>query len=270
MGSDVTFRRDLYRGTAAYYDRFRLPYPADLIEDLVARTAADGRGRLLDLACGTGQVAFALHPYYREVWAVDQEAEMVSVGQAKAGTTGADNVRWFHTAAERFEAPDRWFELVTIGNAFHRLPRRAIGERAYRWLEPGGSLALLWSDPPWHGPAAWQAALDSVLERWRERAGAADRIPPLAEGQRTEHPDEEILHAAGFAPVGSVNVSLPHFWTPEALIGFIYSTSFLSRAALGEHTDEFEEDLRRQLAAGVPGGLCPQIIGFACQIFRRP
>jgi ubiquinone/menaquinone biosynthesis C-methylase UbiE len=269
MDDNVSFRRDLYRGTAAYYDRFRLPYPHDLIEELVARTAADGEGRLLDLACGTGQIAFALHPHYDDVWAVDQELEMVSLGRAKAERIGTDNIRWYRGAAERFEAPDRWFELVTIGNAFHRLPRRAVAARAYRWLEPGGHLALLWSDTPWRGSAAWQTALNSTLERWQEKAGATDRIPPLAEEERAEHPDEEILHDAGFSPVGSVNVSRPHLWTPETLIGFVYSTSFLSRAALGEHGDEFEEDLRRQLTAYVPEGLCPQTIGFACQIFRR-
>ena len=58
--ADAEFRRDLYRGTAGYYDRFRVPYPAGLVGDLADRTGADGTGRLLDLACGTGQLSFAL------------------------------------------------------------------------------------------------------------------------------------------------------------------------------------------------------------------
>jgi len=41
--SDVpVFRRDLYRGTAEFYDEFRLPYPAELIDDLCVRIEADG------------------------------------------------------------------------------------------------------------------------------------------------------------------------------------------------------------------------------------
>ena len=43
------FRRDLYQGTAGYYDRFRLPYPQALTDDLAHRSGADGTGRLLDL-----------------------------------------------------------------------------------------------------------------------------------------------------------------------------------------------------------------------------
>jgi len=75
MSDEVSFASDLYRGTALHYDRFRLPYPEDLIADLVRRTRPAGRGRLLDLACGTGQLAFALSDRFEQVWAVDQEPD---------------------------------------------------------------------------------------------------------------------------------------------------------------------------------------------------
>jgi SAM-dependent methyltransferase len=80
--ADPPFRRDLYRGTAADYDRFRPPYPPALIEDLARRSGADGTGRLLDLGCGTGQITFALQDRFAEVWAVDQEPGMVRVDGA--------------------------------------------------------------------------------------------------------------------------------------------------------------------------------------------
>ena len=88
MSDEVTFSPDLYRGAAGYYDRFRLSYPDPLISDLVQRTGASGRGRLLDLACGTGQLAFALRSSFAEVWAVDQEPGMVEVVAAKAAASG--------------------------------------------------------------------------------------------------------------------------------------------------------------------------------------
>jgi ubiquinone/menaquinone biosynthesis C-methylase UbiE len=40
-------------------------------EDLIARTGVSGPGRLLDLACGTGQLAFPPRRSFAEVWAVD-------------------------------------------------------------------------------------------------------------------------------------------------------------------------------------------------------
>ena len=34
--ADLEFRRDLFRGTALDYDRFRVPYPRSMIDDLAA------------------------------------------------------------------------------------------------------------------------------------------------------------------------------------------------------------------------------------------
>jgi hypothetical protein len=56
VDDEVRFAADLYRGTAGYYDRYRLPYPEAMIEDLARTAQVSGRGRLLDLACGTGCV----------------------------------------------------------------------------------------------------------------------------------------------------------------------------------------------------------------------
>jgi ubiquinone/menaquinone biosynthesis C-methylase UbiE len=58
--TEPNFAADLYHGTAESYDRFRLAYPQVLTEDLISRVQPSRHGRLLDLACGTGQLAFAL------------------------------------------------------------------------------------------------------------------------------------------------------------------------------------------------------------------
>ena len=83
---EVRFTADLYRGTAGFYDRYRLPYPDAMITDLVRRAQVSGHGRLLDLACGTGQLAFPLRRWFREVQAVDSEPDMAEAVRAKAAT----------------------------------------------------------------------------------------------------------------------------------------------------------------------------------------
>ncbi|WP_075731677.1 class I SAM-dependent methyltransferase [Streptomyces acidiscabies] len=85
---DASFRPDLYRGTAGYYDCFRLAYPDAMLTDLIRRTSPSGHGRLLDLACGTGQLAFPLRAGFAEVWAVDAEADMGEVVRAKVEAGG--------------------------------------------------------------------------------------------------------------------------------------------------------------------------------------
>jgi len=62
----IEFDPGLYRGTARHYDRFRVPYPRAMIDDLLARAQPSGQGRLIDLACGTGQIAFAMASLFAE------------------------------------------------------------------------------------------------------------------------------------------------------------------------------------------------------------
>ena len=53
------FPVDAFAGTATYYARYRVPYPAALLQDLLARAGLTGAGRLLDLPCGPGRIALA-------------------------------------------------------------------------------------------------------------------------------------------------------------------------------------------------------------------
>jgi SAM-dependent methyltransferase len=264
------FRSDLYRGTASDYDRFRVPYPPGLTEDLAARSGADGQGRLLDLACGPGLVSFALHHRFQETWAVDQEPGMIEVARRTAAAAGISSIRFQAGAAEDLSAPAASFDLIAIGNAFHRLPREDVAARAFGWLRPGGYLALLWGGSPWEGTAPWQRAMLATMERWQARAGAGDRVPPSYREARRRRPDRDILHDAGFQPAGTYPFPVTWAWTPETLAGFAYSTSVLSRAALGDHAAGFAADLRRAVLACEPSGVLRQAIEFAYDLARRP
>lgn len=112
----LRFRKDLYKGTAEYYDRFRPPYPSALLDDLRDRVPIDATSRIVDLACGTGQIAFALAPHVGEVCAIDQEPEFIDFARRKAQGLGITNIHWVAAAAEDV-ALEGAFELVAIGNA---------------------------------------------------------------------------------------------------------------------------------------------------------
>jgi SAM-dependent methyltransferase len=261
------FDPDLYRGTAGDYDRFRVAYPEAMIDGLLDATAPSGHGRLLDLACGTGQITFALAERFTEVWAVDQEPDMIELVRAKAEAIPDTHVRAFTVRAEELVAPAGAFELVAIGNAFHRLHREAVAASALRWLEPNGWIALLWSTGPWTGEADWQITLAAALDRWRIEAGAQARIPAGWDQPRKQWPDREVLASVGFRDVRSARFPTVHEWSIEQLIGLVYSTSFLSRAALGDKADAFERDIRRELG---DHDLLRETIDFNYEIARRP
>jgi len=102
------------------------------------------------------------------------------------------------------------------------------------------------------------------------QVGAHSRVPPGWEQARIERPDRVILQDAGMQPIGKYQFFTTHEWTPETLIGFVYSTSFLSRDALGDNADRFEDDLRHEINTSEPSGHLTQTIDFAYELDRRP
>jgi ubiquinone/menaquinone biosynthesis C-methylase UbiE len=264
------FRSDLYKGTAPYYDRFRPPYPTALLNDLLARAGVRAGGRLLDLACGTGQLAFALRDSFAEVWAVDQEPEAVDFGREKARAQRVTNVRWLAQTAEALEAPAASFDLITIGNAFHRLRRREVARNAFRWLKDGGCLALVWGDLPSQGQATWQRALLHTIESWAARMKASDRVPTGWDTAIEKEPHRAVLEAAGFETVGRFEFTEARSWTVEDLIGLVYSTSLLPKHVLGDLATEFEADVTAELLQIEPSGQFHADLSFAYDLARRP
>ena len=136
-------------------------------------------GRLLDLACGTGQLAFPLRRWFPAgVWAVDQEPDMVDVVQAKAAAAGAWEVRPVVSSAESLDAEPGSFELAVIGNAFPRLDRDLAARPG---PTAGSSRAGAWrcAGRPYRGPAskAWQRALATFMQVAGGSSGPGNRAP---------------------------------------------------------------------------------------------
>jgi SAM-dependent methyltransferase len=265
---EPVFQPNLYHGTADDYDRYRLPYPSELLADLRIQANISGSGRLLDLACGTGQIAFALAGAFGQIVAVDQQADSVAFCHSKAHRLGVTNITWIAGRAEDV-AIDGPFELIAIGNAFHRLRRTLVAERANSWLQPGGHLALLWSSTPWTGRQDWQVALTAAFEEWKERLGATDRVPAGWEEALDRDPNARVLERAGFEFIGDFTFSHQSVWTVETLIGFTYSTSFLSREVVGPFARDFETDMSARLLRCHPDGRFEHVIDCVYELARR-
>lgn len=240
------FRVDLYQGTAEFYDRYRLPYPDALFADLRARLPVTGNGRLLDVACGTGQVTFPLAGDFAETVAVDQEQETVAFARDKQARQGAARISWLVDAAETVDV-DGPFELITIGTAFHRLDRAVVAERMRELVAGDGGLALLWADVPSEGTEPWQRELHRLIEDWTDRPGVGGRIPPGWEQAMAHCSHREVLESAGFSYDGRREFRRTDTWTCESLVGFLHSTSILSKAALGAAAADFAADVFARL-----------------------
>ncbi|MFI4936583.1 MAG: class I SAM-dependent methyltransferase, partial [Caulobacterales bacterium] len=250
--------------TGEYYLRYRLPYPEALLSDLAARAQLSGRGRLLDLACGPGRIALDLAPRFAEVWALDLEPEMIAVAREEAARRNLDGVKWLVGPAETLEAPAGAFELITIGEAFHRLDQPLIAARALEWLAPGAHMATMGGHGATVGPEPWQQAARDVVRRYARHQSPGDGPPPGWEEQ------DEGLRRAGFEDVAGYQFTVAHEWTAKAIVGHLYSTSYCSKAVLGDRAGAFEAELTAELLALDPTGRFRQEMTFGYTLARRP
>ena len=271
MSDPANIRPDAFAGTAAAYARWRPPYPAALLDWLVAETAGGSHARLLDLATGPGRIALAMASRFGEVWALDLEPEMIAVARAAAEARGVANIRWSVGPAEALDAPDRHFDLITAGEAFHRLDQALIAAKARRWLKRGGGLATLGAGAILNGTRDWQLATVELVRRWTAKAfptgwapGRAGVDPSLAATMR-------LVEAAGLPLVADRTFKVAHAWTFEGVLGYLHSTSVASRRILGEDADAFAAALQSTLEpfADADGRLQDEL-DFGCTLFRNP
>ena len=260
---------DAFAGAAEAYLKFRPPYPVALLEDVVAKAALPPAPRLVDLASGPGRIARALAPRFRAVDAVDLELDMIDVGAREGARLGLTNVRWTLGRAEDFEADPESVDLITVGEAFHRLDQEQVLRLGLCWLKPGGVFATMGGQGLFAAAGTWQAAVTQLARDWTKRVfpeGWASGRPGAAIA-----PDEIAgrFAAAGYETAQSATFTAPHVWTFETVLGFLESTSVCSKRILGADYDGFRTALAALLTSlGMEREV--QALEFGYTLARKP
>jgi ubiquinone/menaquinone biosynthesis C-methylase UbiE len=247
--------RDLFAGTAYYYARYRPQYPQEFLQHIVARFELDGTGRLLDLGCGTGELALPLAAHVAEVVGVDPEPAMLAEAAAKAERLRVKNVVWIEGSSRDLSrlgprlAPLR---LVVMGRSFHWMEPDATLAELAGMVEPGGGVVMA-GEPcnVWGGERDWQRAVRAVIQRW---LGEARRAGSGAYSQ-THDPWSDVLARSAFSRIEAYSQTYTWQWDIDRITGFLYSTSFASPSVLGDRRAGFERDLRATLLAMNPAGI---------------
>jgi demethylmenaquinone methyltransferase/2-methoxy-6-polyprenyl-1,4-benzoquinol methylase len=135
---------------------------------LVEEAAIQPGDRVLDLACGTGDVTFLVgaRAWRGEVVGLDINAEMMAVAEQKR-PPGMENVSFVGGDAGRLPFPDESFDKITCvyaGRGFPSWP--AVISEAWRVLRPGGTFSNLdFARPP-------NRRLDRVVRGYMTVSGA--------------------------------------------------------------------------------------------------
>lgn len=142
-----------YQNLATVYDWIYRGYIAKTMAVALQLLRPDGRERILDVACGTGELearVMAVHPAQAIVGVDLTEAMLI---RARAKLAPYPHVVFYQADSAALPFADQSFDCVITCSAFHymRNPERVLAECA-RLLAPGGRLILIdWTRDAWQG-----------------------------------------------------------------------------------------------------------------------
>lgn len=237
-----------FASTEAYYAAYRPGYGDAAVDDLVDRFDVDASARVLDLGCGTGQLAVPLARRVGTVVGVDPNPRMLGFAQERAAEAGAE-VAWVEGSDASLDGLRGPFRLTVMGRAFHWTDERATLDRLREITEPGGGVAIV-TDEEWltHGRDDWQARVYDVAARFVDELPAREHPDDLA----YDDPWDEMLVERGYADVDTVTFPIEREWTVDEIVGYVLSLSFCSPAVLGDEQGAFEAELREEFAGEGP------------------
>jgi ubiquinone/menaquinone biosynthesis C-methylase UbiE len=116
-----------------------------VVERVVAEAALEPGERVVDLGCGSGQLALRLAPVAGSVLAVDVSQAMVELLERNAREQGLANVEGRALPVEHLDLPPGSVDAVVSNYALHHLrdaDKATAVAAAARWLAPGGRLVV--------------------------------------------------------------------------------------------------------------------------------
>jgi demethylmenaquinone methyltransferase/2-methoxy-6-polyprenyl-1,4-benzoquinol methylase len=174
-------------------------------DKFVRRVKPQPHEQILDMAGGTGDIAFRLAAAGAQVTVSDINQDMLDVGIERAMDKGLDTLVWSRQNAEELSFPDRFFDAYTIAFGIRNVTRidKALSE-AHRVLKHGGRFFCLeFSTTEWPGfKEVYDAYSHHLVPRIGEAiAGDADSYRYLVESIRrfpTMPEFEGMIRQAGF------------------------------------------------------------------------
>jgi SAM-dependent methyltransferase len=234
---------------AEHYARFRRGYPPAVIDRLTAVLGLDDRSRVLDLGCGTGQLAVPLATRTHAVLGVDVEADMLRLARRAALDAHLANTTWMLAADSELGAlgpllGEHRFDAVTIGQALHWMDPPRLFPTLRRLVRPGGGVAVIANGTPlWLQETSWARALRAHLEAWvgRRLTARCGTDPASREGYR------HLLGTAGFTHLTDTRVAYSDGLTFTQLVGSVYSAMTPDQLPRGDERARFERRLHDAL-----------------------
>ncbi|MFF2043106.1 class I SAM-dependent methyltransferase [Kitasatospora sp. NPDC058170] len=236
---------------AEYYAKFRRGYPPPVIDALQAACAFGSDDLVLDLGCGTGQLALPLAGRVGTVFGMDPEPDMLRQARAAAAHRGVGNAIWLLGSDADVPALAPLLAgrlgLTTVGNAIHWMRPEQLFAALHPLTRPGGGVAVIANGTPiWAQDSDWSRALRGVLER--HFGQAPDNSCGTAAADRARY--ARALADAGFGDVRETVIDQDDQLTFPQLLGTLYSAIPTGELPAPSQRPAFAARIRQALPPG--------------------
>jgi SAM-dependent methyltransferase len=243
-----TWDPTLYKGSAQFYARGRMPYPQALADALRDELSLDGAGRLLDVGCGPGPLTIVLAPLFAEAIGIDADAAMV----AEATRHAPANATFRRLRAEELPADLGTFDVIAFAQSFHWMEQMRVAATVHAMLRDGGAFVTVGATTHEGEGNVPRAAIKELIRSYvgpGRRAGqsiVSDEGPPWNA--------RVALDAAGFGEPREIDVPAGQTYerSEDDIVASVFSQSSSAPHLFGERLDMFEHDLRALLRAHAP------------------
>jgi SAM-dependent methyltransferase len=263
MSDPLPFDPNRFRASVAHYRAGRPPYPPALIRRVAEQVGLGEAHHVLDLGCGPGPLAIGFAYFAGTVIGLDPEPQMLAAAVAAAqGLT--PNASFRQGSSYDLDRRLGRFRLVTMGRSFHWMDRAETLRRLDPMIEAEGAVALFHGNHLDVPENEWTKEWRAITDRY-----AADDLHHARRRTETWLSHEAMLLASVFCRLDRISLVARQEVTTESLIERALSMSSLSRARLGERTEQLVRELTALLARRAPAGTLSEVLEWSALIARR-
>jgi SAM-dependent methyltransferase len=254
-----------FKTNVPFYARYRLGYPARLIEWVVAHTGAKPGDTVMDLGCGPGLLAIPFARQGLDVIGVDPELEMLEEGRKASAEAGVPVV-FRQGSSYDLPADIGPFKLVTMGRAFHWMDGPTTLTALDARVVSGGAVILMHDLHTKTAENRWRQILHEVGNEFGRNE--EHHIEARSRADFVAH--ESVLLNSPFSHLERISVYVTREMTADDIVGLAFSLSTSSPQKLGSRKDEFEARLRARLTELSPDGQFTELAEMTALIATRP
>lgn len=228
---------------AADYVKYRQGFPEEFFHRLIDRNVCSYGAKVLDIGCGTGNIARGMSKLGFETHGVDIADKLIE--EAQRLDQLIDTTVNYHVApAEDTGLPDEYFDLVIAGQCWHWLNHKKTIAEAKRITNYNAKLVIAYFDwLPLLGSAslATERLIKNFNPHWNMENGTGFYAAWAMQ-----------LSEAGLGNIESYTFTKKRYYKHDDWCGRVRATAGIAGSLPPDEVDAFEKALKKMLKENFP------------------